>query len=40
VVGIIMDNAGKMFDPLIVEVFFTIKEQFAEARRGAPTKNV
>jgi putative two-component system response regulator len=38
VVGIIMGNAGKMFDPLIVEVFFVIKEQFAEARRA--TKNV
>jgi len=34
VVGIIMNNAGKMFDPLIVEVFLAIKEQFAEARRG------
>jgi putative two-component system response regulator len=34
VVGIIMDNAGKMFDPLIVEVFFEVKEQFGEARRN------
>jgi len=40
VIGIIMDNAGKMFDPVIVEVFFAIKEQFAEARRSAPAKNL
>ena len=34
VVGIIMDNAGKLFDPLIVDVFFTVKEQFGEVRRS------
>ena len=34
VVGIIMDNAGKMFDPLIVEAFYAAKEQFSEARRN------
>jgi putative two-component system response regulator len=32
VVGLIMDNAGKMFDPLIAEVFFEVKERFGEAR--------
>jgi len=34
VVGIIMDNAGKMFDPLIAEVFFEVKDRFDEARRN------
>jgi putative two-component system response regulator len=34
VVGIIMDNAGKMFDPLIVDVFLEVKDQFGKARRG------
>ncbi|MDR0466380.1 MAG: HD domain-containing protein, partial [Deltaproteobacteria bacterium] len=34
VVGLIMDNAGKMFDPLIVEVFAGVKDQFNEIRRS------
>jgi putative two-component system response regulator len=34
VVGIIMDNAGKMFDPVIVDVFLEVKEQFGEVRRS------
>jgi putative two-component system response regulator len=34
VVGIIMDNAGKMFDPVIVEVFAEVREQFGEFRRS------
>jgi len=34
VVRMIMDNAGKMFDPVIAEVFFNVKEQFSEARRN------
>ena len=34
VIGIIMDNAGKQFDPLIVEVFFDVKDQFGEVRRS------
>jgi putative two-component system response regulator len=33
VVGIIMNNAGKQFDPLIVDVFSEVKKQFSEARR-------
>jgi putative two-component system response regulator len=34
VIALIMDNAGKMFDPLIVEVFAAVKDQFGEARRN------
>jgi putative two-component system response regulator len=34
VVGIIMDNAGKMFDPVIVDVFLEVKEQFGVVRRS------
>jgi putative two-component system response regulator len=34
VVGIILDNAGKAFDPLIVGVFSEVKDQFGKARRG------
>ena len=33
VVGIISDSAGKLFDPLIVDVFLAVKEQFSEVRR-------
>ena len=34
VVGIIMGNAGTHFDPLIVDVFSEVKDQFGEARRS------
>jgi len=34
VVGIISDNAGKLFDPLIVGVFLEVKEQFSEIRKS------
>jgi putative two-component system response regulator len=34
VVALIRDNAGKMFDPLIVEVFDEVKDQFSEVRRS------
>jgi putative two-component system response regulator len=34
VVGIITDNAGKMFDPVIVDVFIKVKEQINEVRRS------
>jgi putative two-component system response regulator len=34
VIGLITDNAGKMFDPVIVEVFCEVKEQFGETRRN------
>jgi len=34
VVGIISDNVGKLFDPLIVDVFLAVKEQFSAVRRG------
>ena len=34
VVGIIRDNAGKMFDPLIVDVFLEVREQFGTVRRS------
>jgi len=34
VISIIMDNSGIMFDPVIVEAFFEVKEQFSEARRN------
>lgn len=30
VIGLILDNAGKMFDPLIVEAFSGVKERFSE----------
>ena len=34
VVGIITENAGKMFDPLIVDVFLDVKMQISEVRRS------
>jgi putative two-component system response regulator len=34
VVGLIMDNAGKMFDPLIVDVFSEVQEQFSKIRQS------
>jgi putative two-component system response regulator len=38
VVDLIMRNAGKMFDPAIVEVFFEVKERFGEIRRSYARK--
>ncbi|MDR2696310.1 MAG: response regulator [Deltaproteobacteria bacterium] len=38
VIALIVDNAGKMFDPLIVEVFAAVTEQFGEARRNYARK--
>jgi putative two-component system response regulator len=34
VIALIGNNAGKMFDPLIVEVFDAVKEEFSEVRRS------
>ena len=32
-IGVIMDNAGKQFDPLISDVFFEVKELFHEVKQ-------